>query len=176
MSTMALGITLAATPRCRTGTPVSKRIRSGSHDGQVASWRAIPVVNQTCGRPTVVVTGSANRSKKRSIPWETEMVQWGSLNDLLGHQKEANRPSSWLKNSLLVLLVQGSKVKALSNGSIHSSKWTALNVGLTLHGWYKPKEAQRSLALLVLVLIAKQIWKYQGSITRAKCIGSLIFK
>ena len=44
------------------------------------------------------------------------MVQWGSLNDLLGHQKEANRPSSWLKNSLLALLVQGSKVKALSNG------------------------------------------------------------
>jgi len=45
------------------------------------------------------------------------MVQWGSLNDLLGHQKEANRPSSWLKNSLLALLAQGSKVKALS-------KWT----------------------------------------------------
>jgi len=74
-----------------------------------------PAVNQGCGRPTVVVTGSASRSKI-DRPLRPKMVQWGSLNDLLGHQKEARRPSSWLKNSLLALLVQGSKVKALSNG------------------------------------------------------------
>jgi len=45
MPTMALGIALAATPQCRTGTPVSEHIRSGFHVGQVASWMAIQSLN-----------------------------------------------------------------------------------------------------------------------------------
>ena len=44
--TMAIGIALAATPQCRTGTPVSTRIRSGFHVGQVASWMAIQLLTK----------------------------------------------------------------------------------------------------------------------------------
>ena len=41
---MALEIALAAIPQCRSGTPVSRRIRSGFHVGQVASWMAIQLL------------------------------------------------------------------------------------------------------------------------------------
>jgi len=38
---MALEIALDTTPQCQTGAPVSGRIRSGFHVGQVAQWMAI---------------------------------------------------------------------------------------------------------------------------------------
>ena len=136
---MALEIALAATPQCQTGTPVSGRIRSGFHVGQVASWMTIQSLTKAVNHDSC--SDRASQSIKAEIdPWD-QMVQWGSLNDLLGHQKQANRPTGKRTAASLGLgWIPSSEAHWAEGTRSTQSKWTALNTGLILQDLVQAKE------------------------------------
>jgi len=79
MPTMALEIALAATPQCQSGTPASRRIRSGLLDGQVASGVTIQSL-------TKAVNHNSSSDRASQINQEEEINPRG-LNGPMGKPK-----------------------------------------------------------------------------------------
>jgi len=106
---------------------------------ELASWWRNSPVNHAVGR-THSCSDRMNQSIKQSTLLRSNWSK-GSLNDLLGHQKQANTPPADGCSTALLRWNGSLKWSALSKGTkCTQSKWIALNIGLTLQDLVQAKE------------------------------------